>query len=87
MAIQCINPADIPPAVDKDQIHIDVNLIPEWTRDRLCAATLDFIKGILRQPGGKEMLDAETARRHAAQAAEKGNKKGPAGCCDHPAGL
>lgn len=60
---------------EQERIHIDVSLIPDYKRDQLCAATLEFIKGILRQPGGREMLDAETARRHAAQAAAKATEE------------
>ena len=66
-----------PPVIGEsvDRIHIDVSLIPDYKRDQLCAATLEFIKGILRQPAGREMLDAETARRHAAQAAAKSTEE------------
>ena len=60
---------------EQERIHIDVSLIPDYKRDQLCAATLEFITGILRQPGGREMLDAETARRHAAQAAAKATEE------------
>ncbi len=39
-------------------------------RDNMAAATLDLIHSILRQPGGREALDARTAARHAAKAAK-----------------
>ena len=38
-------------------IHIDILLIPQYTQETLAAATLDFIHGILAQPGGREALD------------------------------
>lgn len=60
-------------ALAPDDIHIDVAAIPSYTRDCLASATLDLIHAILRQPGGREALDARTAARHAAQAAKKIN--------------
>ena len=50
-------------------IHIDTAAIPDGVRDNLAAATLDFIHGILRQPGGREALDARIAASKAASAA------------------
>ena len=41
-----------------DKIKIDTSLIPGEVRDRLAAATLEMVRGILRQPGGREALDA-----------------------------
>lgn len=52
------------------EVHICTAEIPDAVRDNLAAATLDLIHSILRQPGGREMLDARTAARHAAQAAK-----------------
>lgn len=52
------------------EVHICTAEIPDAIRDNLAAATLDLIHSILRQPGGREMLDARTAARHAAQAAK-----------------
>lgn len=49
-------------------IHIDTSLIPDHVRDQLAAATMDMVLGILRKPGGRELLDAkkaEIARRKA----------------------
>lgn len=40
-----------------DSIHINVDEIPDYVRDELAAATLELIRGILRQPGGREALD------------------------------
>ena len=53
-----------------DEVHIHTEDIPEFVRDNLAAATLDLIHSILRQPGGREALDARTAARHAAKAAK-----------------
>lgn len=50
---------------DPSELHIDVSLIPDHTRDVLAAATLEMVRGILKQPGGREMLDAQTAKRKA----------------------
>ena len=54
-----------------DHIHIDFDAIPDCVRDDLAVATLNLLRGILRQPGGREMLDAETAARKARQEARK----------------
>lgn len=53
-----------------DEVHIRTEDIPEFMRDNLAAATLDLIHSILRQPGGREALDARTAARHAVKAAK-----------------
>lgn len=55
---------------ETDALHIDTSAIPGHVRDDLAAATLDFIRGILQQPGGREALDARTAARRAAQTAK-----------------
>lgn len=47
--------------MQKNTIKIDVNSIPAHVRDDLAAATLEFIKEILNQPGGREMLNAKSA--------------------------
>lgn len=54
-----------------DEIHINTAEIPEAVRFCLSAATMDFIYAILRQPGGREALNARTAARHAAAAKRK----------------
>ena len=49
-------------------IHIDTSLIPDHVRDQLAVAAMDMVLGILRKPGGRELLDAkkaEIARRKA----------------------
>lgn len=52
------------------EIKIDVEAIPVHVREALAASTLELIHAILRQPGGREALDARTAARRAAQAAK-----------------
>lgn len=47
-------------------VHINVAEIPDHTRDDLAAATLDLIRGILRQPGGREALDERIKAKKAA---------------------
>ena len=49
--------------MQKDTIKIDVGLIPNYVRDDLTAATLEFMKRILEQPGGRETLDTKIAKR------------------------
>lgn len=44
-------------------IHVDVTAIPDYVRDDLAAATLAFVRGLLRLPGGRELLDAKIAAR------------------------
>lgn len=46
-----------------DSIHINVDEIPDHVRDELAAATLDMVRGISVQPGGREMLDAKIRER------------------------
>lgn len=52
------------------RIHIDTSKIPDAARDYLSASTMELILNILRQPGGREALDARTAARKAATAAK-----------------
>ena len=40
--------------MQKDTIKIDVGLIPNYVRDDLTAATLEFMKRILEQPGAEK---------------------------------
>ncbi len=58
------------PAPAETDICIETSEIPDYVRDGLAAATMDLIHAILRQPGGREALDARTAARKAAQAAK-----------------
>lgn len=47
-------------------IHINVDEMPNHMRDALAESTLELIRNILRQPGGREALDARTRARKAA---------------------
>lgn len=68
---RCCNDCPIPLEGELvDEVHIRTEDIPKFMRDNLAAATLDLIHSILRQPGGREALDARTAARHAAKAAK-----------------
>ncbi|WP_304583696.1 hypothetical protein [Acutalibacter muris] len=47
-------------------IHIDTSLIPDPVRDRLSVAAMEMVLGIIRKPGGRELLEkkkAEIAKR------------------------
>lgn len=60
--------ADPPPMGElTTEIHINMAEMPDHVRDELAAATLDFIRGILRQPGGRERLNARIAARHRVE--------------------
>ncbi len=58
-----------------DSIHINVDEIPDYVRDELAAAVLDMVRGILAQPGGREMLDAKSRERKE----QKSSKRTPSG--------
>lgn len=44
-------------------IKIDTSAIPDEVRDDLAAATLDLICGILREPGGREKINAKIKQK------------------------
>ena len=49
-------------------IHIDTSLIPDHVRDQLAASAMEMVLGIIRKPGGRELLEAkkaEIAKRNA----------------------
>jgi hypothetical protein len=48
---------------------------PEYAWNLAAMAALDLTLSILRMPGGREMLDAETAARKARQAAQREKEK------------
>lgn len=52
-------------------IHINLDEIPDHVRDNLAAATLDFVRGVLRQPGGREALDAKIKAANSSSTGEK----------------
>lgn len=45
----------------ENMVHIDTSLIPDHVRDQLAASAMDMVLGILRKPGGRELLDAKKA--------------------------
>lgn len=47
------------------EVRIDTAEIPDHVRDDLAAATLDLIYTILRQSGGREMIEAKKAELSA----------------------
>ena len=51
------------------QLDFHASDIPEHAMRIAGMALFEMTERILRQPGGREMLDAETARRKAARAA------------------
>lgn len=53
-----------------NEIHIDVSAIPDYVRDDLAAATMELYRKILRQPGGREALEARKRAKRAAMSAE-----------------
>lgn len=60
--------------------------IPDHVIKLAAMASIDLTLSILRMPGGREMLDAETAARKARQAAqrEKEKQRRQMGTADHP---
>lgn len=55
-----------------DAIKIDFASIPDCIRDDIAAATLESVKSFLRQPGGREKLNArKAAKKSAATTAAK----------------
>ena len=46
-----------------NDIHINTAEIPDYVRDNLAAATLQLIRDIQRDPGGREKLDAQKQQR------------------------
>lgn len=59
-----------------EEFHIDVNSIPDHVRESLAAATLDFIKRMLRDPNSRSELEKRLA--------DKGDKKSIQWLNDHP---
>ena len=51
--------------MQREQVKIDVSSIPDAVRDDLASATLELVRGILRRPGGREMLDKKTQERRS----------------------
>jgi hypothetical protein len=57
----------VPADAGSGPITINTAAIPAHVREDLAAATLELIRGILRQPGGRERLDAKKAELAAKQ--------------------
>ena len=57
--------------MEKGKLDFQLSDIPDYVRVNLAIASLDLVQQILRQPGGREMLDRETRRRKL----EKGKDK------------
>ncbi len=50
-----------------DTIKIDFAAIPDYVREELAEATLESVRAFIRQPGGREFLDARKAAKKAAK--------------------
>jgi hypothetical protein len=48
-------------------IKIDFTAIPDYVREELAEATLESVRAFIRQPGGREFLDARKAAKKAAK--------------------
>jgi hypothetical protein len=60
---------------EKQFIDFDPDLMPEHVKRQIFAAGRRLVLDILNTPGGRELLDAKTAARHARQAMQKGGQK------------
>jgi hypothetical protein len=47
-------------------VKLDLSSIPDYVREELAAATLEAVENFLRQPGGREFLDARKSAKKAA---------------------
>lgn len=45
----------------QQSVHINTDEIPKPVQEQLAAATMELLNGILRQPGGRERLEAKKA--------------------------
>lgn len=63
---------DIDPAkIATSPEELDVRTLPPWSQQMLFRAAIDLTKKKLREPGGRERLDAITAERMARKAARQ----------------
>ena len=46
------------------EIRINTAEIPDYVRDRLAVATMAFVRSILKQPGGREALEARAVTKY-----------------------
>lgn len=65
-----------PAAVDKnpyDDIKLDLKSIPEYIQEDIALTVLECVREFLRQPGGREFLDAKiTAEKPQTKGAKNG---------------
>lgn len=47
-------------------VKLDLSSIPDYVREEFAAATLEAVENFLRQPGGREFLDARKSAKKAA---------------------
>lgn len=53
-------------------VKLDLSSIPDYVREEFAAATLEAVENFLRQPGGREFLEAKKlAKKKAASKAAK----------------
>ena len=48
-----------------DELHVDVNQIPDHVRDRLAAAALEAVKEWMKDPETRKQIEDRTAKRKA----------------------
>ena len=48
--------------INNDMPRLDVSLIPEHVKVMLCEWAMDMLRNFLKQPGGRERLEAEKRR-------------------------
>lgn len=54
------------------EIDVELHTIPDFVREDLAAATLASVEEFLRQPGGREFIEArKLAKKAAAEAAKR----------------
>lgn len=56
---------------DVDHIKIDFSLIPDHVRDDLAKTVWESVRDFLRQPGGREKMDALIAKIEKREAAKR----------------
>lgn len=47
--------------MQENSIHINTSLIPNHVRDTLAVEAMQMVLGIIRRPGGRELLNAKKA--------------------------
>ncbi len=59
--------------MEKQEIHIDTSLIPDYVRDQLAEATLEMVKEAFRQPGMEEKYQAWLAEKRGRKDSKRKN--------------